>query len=157
LQETLLAALKAWGGFEGRSSERTWLVGILKRKIADHLRKVYRDRALIEAEREDRTVGAGFMESGPYQGHWASELPVDWGNNPAARLESEEFREILEICMKQLPRRLAAVFVLREMEELDTDSICKELDISSTNVWVALHRARTKLRRCLEINWMGLP
>jgi len=157
VQETFLSALKARESFEGRSSERTWLVGILKRKIVDYLRSVYRDRALIQAEREESMPGAVFKESGPFKGHWISELPVDWGKNPSARLESEEFREVLETCMKQLQRRLAAVFVLREMEGLDTDSICKELDISSTNLWVALHRARTGLRRCLETNWMGLP
>lgn len=157
VQETLLAALKARASFAGRSSERTWLAAILKRKIADHLRRLYRERETFESETNESRAGGAFLETGVWKGHWARQLPIDWGDNPGTALESEEFWQVLDECMKKLPDRLGAVFVLREIEELDSPAVCKELEITPTNLWVALHRARGKLRRCLEINWIGLP
>lgn len=157
VQETFLAALRGRDRFAGRSTERTWLVAILKRKIADYLRKTYRSRETAVPEPEDSRPIREFQESGPWKGHWARNAPIDWGKDPGSSLESKEFLDILEMCIKKLPQRLAAVFVLREVEEMDSPTVCKELEITPTNLWVILHRARQKLRRCLEINWIGLP
>jgi RNA polymerase sigma-70 factor (ECF subfamily) len=70
-------------------------------------------------------------------------------------IERSEFWETLHRCLENLPTRNAAAFTLREMDELDTAEICKILDVSTTNLWVILHRARAHLRRCLEVNWFG--
>lgn len=156
VQETLLAALRGRAGFDGRSSERTWLTGILKRKIADYFRRAYRERETVAGEESETAEDRAFMASGPWKGHWCAELPVDWGQDPSSLVESAEFWDALDYCVKQLPHRLAAVFVLREIEQMETATVCKELDISATNLWVALHRARRKLRRCLEVNWIGI-
>jgi RNA polymerase sigma-70 factor (ECF subfamily) len=159
VQETFLAALKSKDSFTGKSSTRTWLVGILRHKIVDYLRRVFRDQPVGKDEAASPEDSYPFIPSGRFEGHWYPDRgPVDWGNNPAAFLEQKEFWEILEFCIKKLPQRLASVFVLYQMEEISTEVICKELRITATNLWVILHRTRSRLRRCLEINWIeGKP
>ncbi len=157
VQETFLAALKAREKFGGRSSERTWLTGILKHKVVDSIRKRFRgqpnsDENPLPAEKEHVMN----PPDGDWAGHWAPDrTPIDWGNKPDTYLENKEFWEILDACLKGLPERFAAVFALHQMEELPSADICKELDITTTNLWVMLHRTRRQLRRCLEINWIG--
>lgn len=150
VQETFLAALKARDSFEGRSSERTWMVSILKRKIIDHYRKNSRFAPLDS----DAAPPPDFNEYGDRQGRWKEGFaPVDWGENPLQSLEQNQFRESLQKCISRLRENMAAVFTLREIDGKSTEEICKELEISASNVWVLLHRARTDLRRCLEMNW----
>lgn len=150
VQETLLAALEGYGRFSGRSSLRTWLTGILKHKIIDHLRRSGRERPLTGAD-DDRAeadaVDALFAEDGHWRDH-----PADWGN-PDAALENSRFRAAFELCLQRLPARTAQVFTMREVMEMGTDEICQELDITATNCWVMLHRARLTLRECLRLTW----
>lgn len=151
VQETLLAALQAGGRFDGRSSVRTWLIGILKHKIADHLRSQVRERPL-EREDEDRAaeeVEAMFGEDGHY-----AERPSDW-HNPDQALQQRRFFDALERCMQALPVNTARAFMMREVLGMETGEICKELGISATNCWVLLHRARMALRACLENSWFS--
>ena len=154
VQETFLAAMKA--RFEGRSSERTWLVGILKRKIVDHLRTVFRESPTDPTDEGAEIERVGHWGPGEWEGHWIPDKgPVNWGPNPATALEQKEFWVVLDRCLKGLTPRLAAVFTLYEMEEIPADEICRDLAISPTNLWVMLHRARKQLRHCLEQNWFG--
>jgi len=150
VQETFVAALRARERFSGKSSERTWLVGILKHKIIDHIRKSTRERPVSDLDLDEDQTEALFSKGG----HWKVK-PARWSYDPRVVTERSEFRRILQQCIDGLPRRLADVFVLREMDQLETDEVCKELEITPTNLWVILHRARSKLRRCLEINWFG--
>ena len=154
VQETLLAAWRARESFAGDSTERTWLTGILKNKIVDHLRKMFKT---LPPDSIDETVERktyGFYHRGPWAGHWNIELgPVDWGD-PSTILENREFRRVLDQCLARLSKRLAAAFVLYEIEQMPASEVCKELGITSTNLWVMLHRARRHLRHCLEINWL---
>ncbi|HOP07175.1 MAG TPA: sigma-70 family RNA polymerase sigma factor [candidate division Zixibacteria bacterium] len=154
VQETFLAALKGRKNFAGESSERTWLTGILRHKIIDHLRRIYRDNPEPEGE---TSPGAGaFRESGRWKGHWNPDRsPADWGDSPERFLESEEFYRVLDECIALLSARTAAAFVLYQMEEISSDEVCKLLSVTPTNLWVMLHRARTQLRQCLERNWIG--
>lgn len=146
LQETLLAALAARGGFSGRAAERTWLTGILKHKLADHLRKAIRQRALTEAEAD------GTAEMFDQRGRWSVRMPA-WHGDPHTKLENAEFRDVLLRCLSKLPSRIAQVFWLREVDGMSSDDICQELGISPTNLWAMLSRARLRLRRCLSDNW----
>jgi RNA polymerase sigma-70 factor (ECF subfamily) len=149
VQETLLAALRGGERFGGRSSVKTWLTGILKHKIIDQLRRDAREQPLRddtpadEADIADATFGD--------DGHW-HEFPADWGA-PDKSLESKQFWAVFEMCVQVMPPRTARVFVMREVMELTTEEICKELGISTTNCWVMLHRARLALRACLETKW----
>lgn len=156
IQETFLSALKSISRFKGKSNERTWLVAILKNKIIDHYRSTYKSQTVefdeqLFCEKEDV-----FQTDGRWKGHWVGENgPIDWRINPEQALEQKDFYKALNKCMEELPERLGIVFKLYEMEEIPTEQICKDLDITSSNVWVILHRCRRQLRRCLEINWVG--
>ena len=150
VQETFLAALKSLASFSGRSSERTWLLGILKHKLMDHYRKQVRERAVGDLEELPDDGTQMFDDSGKW-----TRRPSDWGNSPESALESRDFRDILSECLAALPPKQASVFRLREMDDLDTDEICKELALSETNLWVLMHRARARLRQCLEKKWFA--
>ena len=152
VQETFLSALKTDYKYEGKSSERTWLVSILKNKIIDYYRK-NKGNLFIQ----DNFQTEEFKQEGSDKGTWNKEYaPTDWGSLPDDALDQKEFMIVLKKCIKQLPENISAVFSLRELDGLDSETICKELSITSSNLWVMLHRARTGLRRCLEINWLDI-
>ena len=151
VQETLLAAIQGAERYAGRSSLRTWLTGILKHKIIDHLRRRAREQPLAEADHLDEGEGEIVSASFAEDGHWR-DFPSHW-DAPDRSLESRQFWEVLEICVRVMPERTGRVFVMREVLELSTEEICKELGISTTNCWVMLHRARLSLRACLETKW----
>lgn len=150
VQETLLAALKDRASFSGDSSEATWLVGILKHKIADHFRRQSRQISMPEGAPPDPTADDPFDAAG----NWTAG-PAEWGGNPADLLRQKEFVEQLTKCLAGLSPNHANAFTLREIEGADTEEICKVLNVSETNLWVILHRARMRLRQCLEIHWFG--
>lgn len=152
VQETLLAALQARERFTGGSSVRTWLIGILKHKIIDLFRREAREVPLDDAPDDDgyaELIEASFAADG----HW-SLRPADWGD-PQQDLENSQFWTILQYCLDRLPKRLARLFVLREVMEEGTEEICKDLAITPTNLWTMLYRARMGLRQCLDRNWAG--
>ena len=154
VQETLLAALEGATRFAGKSSLRTWLTGILKHKIIDHLRRAGREQPLTGAD-DDRPEAEAVDALFAADGHWR-EFPAQWGN-PAAALENSRFWVAFEECTLRLPARTARVFMMREIMDMPTEEICKELGITATNCWVMLHRARLTLRECLELQWFGKP
>lgn len=148
VQETFLAALKARHSFSGDSSEGTWLVGILKHKIADHFRRRSREVPLPGGDLPD-PPGDDPFDAG---GRWATG-PAEWGGNPADLVRQKAFVDQLKKCLSGLPPNHANAFTLREIEGADTEEICKVLNVTATNLWVILHRARMQLRRCLETHW----
>ena len=154
VQETLLAAL-AGSGFSGKSSLRTWLTGILKHKIVDAIRKKQREPTVasafgdLESEMDIEDFDALFNERGGWETN-----PADWGN-PEEALNQRQFLEMIDFCLEKLPANTARVFMMREVMELETDEICKEMAIKANNLWVILYRARMALRRCLEQNWFA--
>ena len=154
VQETLLAALQGKNSFSGAAAERTWLVGILKHKIVDLIRKKVREPTLLNVDEPmefglDEATDAMFDETS----HWAAPCQ-DWGD-PDKVLEQKRFWKILNECLKRLPPQLAMLYSLREISGMDTESICKDLNITSTNSWVMLHRARLSLKQCFEVYWLG--
>lgn len=152
VQETLLAALQTATRFAGRSSVKTWLVGILKHKIIDSLRRQSREQPLERADAAGTDGQADIAEAAfSDDGHW-NDFPSDW-DAPDRSFESGEFWKVFEMCVEVMPARNARVFVMREVLELSTEEICKELGITATNCWVILHRARLTLRECLETRW----
>jgi RNA polymerase sigma-70 factor (ECF subfamily) len=150
VQETLLAALQGSQRFSGRSAVRTWLVGILKHKIVDHLRRGRREVAL-DAESSPEDLDGLFREDGHY-----AEPPSPWGS-PDQALEQRRFFEALDRCMQALPANTARAFMMREVMGMATGEICKALSVSPTNCWVLLYRARMALRTCLDKTWFAAP
>ncbi|MFM9914067.1 MAG: sigma-70 family RNA polymerase sigma factor [Methylophilaceae bacterium] len=151
VQETLLAAIKNSAGFTGKSSARTWLTGILKHKIIDLMRRAQREQPLYDEDVAEEMSEPGMDEFFDDKGHW-SEKPCSLGD-PAKLMENQQFWQILQNCLDRLPKNLARLFMLREIEEEDNESICKELEISATNAWVMLYRSRMGLRKCMEMRW----
>jgi RNA polymerase sigma-70 factor (ECF subfamily) len=147
VQETFLAAFKSKHSYAGQSSVRGWLLGILKHKIADHFRKEYQDRSVIEG------YGAK-NEVDPYFGMfcWAKGFgPRFWSDDPHRALQDKQFLEVVQKCLRELPDLLRKVFVLREMEELETREIQKIVGAKSGYVRVMLLRGRVLLLSCIEI------
>jgi RNA polymerase sigma-70 factor (ECF subfamily) len=148
VQETFLAAFRARAGFRGGSAELTWLVGIMKNKIVDHFR----------ARR--RTVPATDLESGAGafdglfddRGRWLRP-PAKWREDPDALLRQREFVQVLRECLSGVPDRQAQAFLLRILDDRATEEVCKTLGVSATNLGVLIHRARHRLRTCLEDRW----
>jgi len=150
VQETFLAAIKNLS-FAGDSLPRTWLTGILKHKIIDVMRKNVREIATSDLMTDaDANMDAFFDDAG----HW-TDGPQAW-DAPEDALEQKQFLSILQNCMDRLPAKLSALFLMRDVHETDNEEICKELNITTTNAWVMLYRARMGIRKCLEINWLGV-
>jgi len=149
VQETLLAAWKGHKNFKGGSSVRTWLVGILKHKITDHIRAEIRKRDLASAVESDPT--SDYFDA---TGHW-NDAPLAWKHNPEELTANEQFRHVFDECMERLPAKQQQVFRMREFSGDSAETICKACEISATNFHVLMHRARLALRKCLEFNWFG--
>jgi len=155
IQETFLAALKGAKDFQGRSSEKSWLVGILKNKICDTYRKASRETSFTDLEFSSDEEGDRFISDGPFRDGWIHEVgPQEW-SNPGASLDNEAFWQTYRDCSKKLPKNVSTVFNLRELDGVESKAICAMLNITENNLWVMLHRARMALRRCLELNWFG--
>jgi RNA polymerase sigma-70 factor (ECF subfamily) len=149
VQDTFMAAIKA-NNFAEQSSARTWLTGILKHKIIDFMRKDAREIVASDLMSEqDANMDAFFDKTG----HW-QEQPKNW-QMPDGELEQKQFFKILQSCLDKIPNKLATLFMMRDVHETDNEEICKELNITTTNAWVMLYRARMSIRKCLEINWIG--
>jgi RNA polymerase sigma-70 factor (ECF subfamily) len=152
VQDTIVAALTGAAGFDGRSSLKTWLTGILKHKIVDAIRR--KQKAPIPlATLDDEGSLDDFDALFQADGAWASP-PAVWGD-PEAALNQREFFDVMEFCLEKLPAQTGRVFMMREVMDLETDEICKELKITANNLWVILYRARMALRVCLEQHWFA--
>ena len=153
VSETLLAALSKPQAFAQRSQLKTWLIGILKHKVIDALRLHGREVSASSSDDDDTDPleYLGFKADGHF-----SQAPADWGN-PEQDLSSRQFLAVMDACVRQLPVNQGRLFLMREWLELSSEEICKELDLTATNLYVQLHRARLRLRECLELNWFAKP
>ena len=152
VQEALLAAWRGRDNFDGRSQVRTWLIGILRHKVLDHYRRRKRESPASDPQQFDAWVDDDdvFTDSGMWRIR-----PSSWGENPEAALENEAFMQAFETCLERLPEQMADAFILRNVEHIETDEACKALDVTPTNLYVLLYRARAKLRQCLENTWFN--
>jgi len=149
VQDTLVAALEARKNFSGNASEKTWLTSILKHKIMDLFRKKYRDANLDGGTLDEREIHARF----DHHGRWKTG-PARWASDPERLVAQKDFIEILHQCLKEMPERAARALTLRELDGESTQTLCKVLNVTPTNCWVILHRARFQLRQCIEAKWL---
>lgn len=155
VQETFVSALKSQERFKGNSSEKTWLYSILRNKIIDYYRS-FAARMNKNSIRE-WTQFPEFIPDGLHKGSWDKSVKIpEWGVEDQDPVENEEFYQVLEQCIGEIPKKGQAVFKMKYFEERDAKEICKELSITSSNYWVMLHRIRLSLRKCLEKNWFKL-
>jgi RNA polymerase sigma-70 factor (ECF subfamily) len=151
VQDTFLSAWQSMDSYHGKASVKNWLFVILKSKISDHFRKAV-NKIAIEAVRQEYNEDAFFDE----EGHWREEAyPKEWHVNLSDPLESKDFYKVLRSCKNRLKEIQSAVFVMKYVDEKESEDICKDLGITSANYWVLLHRAKVQLRACLEKNWLS--
>ncbi len=152
VQETFYSALKSQKTFRGESSVKTWLISILKRKIIDYYRTNIFKKSDEQSSENAVLPDFDLERKGPISWREGYE-PQDLALNAEDELERQELLKTILKCIDGLPPKWAAVFRLREIDQRSSDEISKELEISASNIWVILHRARTELRRCLEKHW----
>ena len=146
VQETLIAALEARDQFASGASERTWLIAILRHKAIDQLRRDRREDEYFASV--DPVVEGNFNRFGKWR-----KPPGSWTPKPVALLESKEFWVVFNSCMRALPQFIREAFALRVVEGISASEVCRIMEISNTNLWTQLYRARERLRRCLEAKW----
>ena len=156
VQDTFVSAYKAKDTFLANASEKTWLISILKRKIIDYYRKKSTQNELNIFDKDAKDDFMNHFFDRESSGHWAEGgIPQAWGKDFETSVESDEFQQILSNCLGKIPPKAAAVFTLKNVDDLTSEEICKELDIKPSNYWVLMHRAKLQLRECLQKNWFG--
>lgn len=147
VQDTFFAGLKSMKNFKGEASERTWLISILKRKIIDHYRKINSKKGKAE-------VRITYNSDSESEGDWLEERVADpYDKTAEDTMQNSELGDAIYECLEKLPKKQAEVFKMKTILGYETDVICNELNITSSNLWVIIHRARTSLASCLEKNW----
>ena len=147
VQDTFFAGLKSMKNFKGEASERTWLISILKRKIIDYYRKINSNKGKAE-------VRMSYNSDSESEGDWLEERVADPFDKTAEdTLENEELGDAIYNCLSKLPKKQAEVFRMKTIEGLDTETICNEFNITASNLWVIIHRARTAMASCMKKNW----
>lgn len=146
VQDTFFAALKSMKNFKGDASQRTWLIAILKRKIIDYYRKINSKKGQAEVRIS--------YNSDEDEGDWLEERVADPFDKTAEdALENDELGDAIFNCLDKLPEKQATVFRMKTIEGLETETICNELNITASNLWVIVHRARSAMADCMEKNW----
>ncbi len=147
IQDTFFAGLKSMKNFKGEASERTWLISILKRKIIDYYRKINSKKGKAEVRMT--------YNSDDQEGDWLEERVEDEAYlNAEETMENSELGDAIYNCMGKLSEKQATVFKMKTILGYETETICNELDITASNLWVILHRARIQMAECLEKKWL---
>ena len=146
VQDTFFAGLKSMKNFKGEASERTWLIAILKRKIIDYYRKINSNKGKAEVR-----INYNDSES---EGDWLEERVADPFDKTAEdTMQNNELGDAIYNCLEKLPQKQADVFKMKTILGYETEVICNELNITASNLWVIIHRARTAMADCLKENW----
>lgn len=153
VQESIEAALKQSSSFAGRSTLKTWVFAILRNRIIDHVRQAGRTISVSSLLEDDENWLERQDELFSARGGWReSARPRTWPN-PEESMQSRQFWKVFEDCLDHLPPNAGRVFMMREFLGFDADEICQQLGITTTNCHVILHRARLRLRGCMESGW----
>ena len=156
VQDTFLSAFKARDSFRKDSSEKTWLTAILKNKTIDYYRKkdVLNNLTSYLADTEP-----GFNENffNKENGHWLDKAaPAAWKELADTKVNRTELNKIIQYCIQKMPSKLIPVFVAKYLEEEEAETICKVYNLTSSNYWVIIHRAKVLIRSCLEKAGFGV-
>ena len=147
VQDTFLAALQAQNNYKGDASERTWLIAILKRKIIDFYRKSNSKKGKAE-------VRMNYVNTDEQEGKWLEErVAGSAATHSDFALDNTDLGRTLDDCMDELPLKAATVFKMKTLQNMESETICNELDITTSNLWVIIHRARVQLMDCMKTNW----
>ncbi len=147
VQETFLAAYQSYDNFQNKSHIKTWLFSILKHKIADYYRSKYKSNT---------EVSSGIIEEFFDENQqWKPEYkPTEWPNEKELS-DDPDFAKALKNCFEKLPQKWSSAVQLKYLEDHDTNTICSTLEITSSNFWQIIHRAKLQLRNCLQLKWFN--
>lgn len=148
VQETFAAALTS--AALNDADPRRYLFGILRNKVMDKLRERYRNpvRAAVPEDDFDQLL---FDAGDHWHGHVA---PAPW-QTPEQHTEQGQFFQVLDICLTHLPEKAARVFTLKEFMDSEADEICTLMNISKSDYWQSMSRARKQIHLCLNQRWLG--
>lgn len=150
VQETFLNGIKYLHQYSGKGSQQAWLLGILKRKIIDFVRKRNKHQKAQPYEDDHDPSNQLFDD----KGNW-KQGSIPWSTAPDRDMQSEELWKVVNDCLGHLPPGQADVFMLSVMEGMTSEQICKELSITPSNLWVRMHRARLGLAKCVGGQWFS--
>jgi RNA polymerase sigma-70 factor (TIGR02943 family) len=151
VQDTFLAGIKALERFDGSRDIKFWLRGIMRNKIVDQIRKSIKENK-VDIDNEDEALLESFWFR--YSGI-ATTNPDPWQFNPRKAYDNTEFWDVFNVCIDKVKQPARQAFVLRMLEDMETEEVCKVMDISPNYLWVLLHRARQQLKVALEEKWTG--
>ena len=160
VQDTWMAVIDSLDRFEGRSSLRTWIFGIMIHKAKDRgvrekRHTTFSDFETFDDEQEDAVDPSRFHRSGEWAGHWAFP-PQPWDDQtPEKLMASQQAVQAMNRAIEALPATLKDVLILRDVEGVDAREVCEILKITETNVYVRLHRARERVRQAVETYLAG--
>lgn len=148
VQDTLLSAFKSLDTFKEEASDKTWLMRILRNKIIDHYRKTRTRKSEDEvSQRKEVSLDAFFDDAGGWN---PDKQPQPWSERPDEVLEREQLGDVLNGCIENLKGKGAIAYRMKYLEDEESEEICKVLDITPSNYWVLIHRAKLQLRDCLD-------
>jgi len=147
VQDTFMAALQSRNSYKAKASEKTWLVSILKRKIIDHYRKISTVKAKSELKfNNERNTEEVWLDN---------KVSYQQLNEIEVNIEAKELQNLINNCLESLPKKQALIFKLKTIHGIDSKEICKEFNISPSNLWVIVHRTRVYLKKCIEKKWFN--
>ncbi len=147
VQDTFVSALKGIDKFQGKSTVKTWLFSILKRKIIDHWRK--------QESRKTKPISFFGSEGMKKGGFLDAYSPKGRLSEVEANLENDELRAAIAQCIGALPPKWKGIVIDKMVEEKESEEVCNDHDITASNLWVIVHRAKVQLRDCLEKKWFA--
>ena len=157
VQETFLAAFKSRKNFRGQCAEKSWFAGILKNKICDHFRRSTYECSFTDLHFYNNQDADFFIHELIPNNCWMNEDSLHARKSLGTKSDKDEFWKTYRKCIKKLTPTIADAFNLRVVEELPSSEVCAILNVTKCNLWVMLHRARLKLRCCLESDWFEKP
>ncbi len=147
VQDTFLAAMEASRSFERQSNPKTWLLSILKRKIADYYRRQYKQVHYQFVHPADELFDEhGRMITPCASARWDMDEDL---------LDDQNFLRVLRTCLEALPPKWSSVVELKYLDGTDSRTVCQKLEITPSNFWQIMHRAKLQLKSCLEKKWFG--
>ena len=145
VQDTFLVAAEKMESFKGGSSPKTWLFSILNHKIIDYYRK-----KINQPTSDDDKAHSSFFDN---EGSWIKDSRPQLWDGDSHLLDNDQFQSVLNRCLEALPEKWSLCVKLKYLSEENTEDICQELGIATTNLWQIIHRAKVQLRSCIDTNW----
>jgi RNA polymerase sigma factor (sigma-70 family) len=147
VQETFIAAFRKYYQFENKSAPKTWLIAILNNKIIDYHRAT-KNTKYISIENNGIVLTDTMFDNDNF---WLNELDQKIWRKENDKTSAELIEEKLKKCISNLPEKWSLAISYKYFSDEKTDAICQELNISTSNYWQIIHRAKLLLKKCVEL------